>query len=81
MFFGPDSKELDIMYDRYIKGIEIPDEGIPRKFEDIHESPTLMIVPMLIIAISVVVLGIFPSVALQMIYPVSEMLSNLIGGV
>ncbi|WP_287586162.1 NADH-quinone oxidoreductase subunit M [Candidatus Borrarchaeum sp.] len=81
MFFGPDSKELDIMYDRYIKGIEIPDEGIPRKFEDVHESPTLMIVPMLIIAISVVVLGIFPSFVLELIYPVSEILSNLIGGV
>ncbi len=81
MFFGPDSKELDIMYDRYIKGIEIPDEGIPRRFEDVQESPAIMIFPMLLVASLVVILGIFPWIVLQMIYPISETLSNLIGGV
>jgi proton-translocating NADH-quinone oxidoreductase chain M len=81
MFFGPDSKELDIMYDRYIKGIEIPDEGIPRRFEDVKESPAIMILPMLLIASLVVIFGIFPWIVLQIIYPISETLSNLIGGV
>jgi len=81
IFFGPDSKELDIMYDRYIKGIEIPDEGIPRRFEDVKESPAIMIVPMLLIACIVVILGIFPWIVLQIIYPISETLSILIGGV
>ncbi len=80
IFFGPDSKELDIMYEKYIKKIEIPEEGIPRKFEDVHESPALMIIPMVVIAISVILLGIFPQIILQMIYPAAETLSNLIGG-
>ena len=80
MFFGPDSKELDIMYEKYIKKIEIPDEGIPRRFEDVHESPALMIIPMLTIAIAVILIGIFPQFILQIIYPAAETLSNLIGG-
>jgi formate hydrogenlyase subunit 3/multisubunit Na+/H+ antiporter MnhD subunit len=80
MFFGPDSKELDIMYEKYIQKIEIPDEGIPRRFEDVHESPALMIIPMLTIVIAVILIGIFPQFLLQMIYPTAETLSNLIGG-
>jgi formate hydrogenlyase subunit 3/multisubunit Na+/H+ antiporter MnhD subunit len=80
IFFGPDSKELDIMYEKYIKKIEIPEEGIPRKFEDVHESPAVMIIPMVVIAIAVILIGIFPQFLLQMIYPAAETLSNLIGG-
>ncbi len=81
IFFGPPSEALDELFERYKKGLEIPPEGIPRLFEDVHESPTIMTGPMLLVAFLVVFLGIFPWLILQIIYPFAQQLIlTLLGG-
>jgi formate hydrogenlyase subunit 3/multisubunit Na+/H+ antiporter MnhD subunit len=72
MFFGPPSTKMDTMYEDYIAGDYIPMEGIPRRFEDVHESPPLMTVPMLIVAFLVIFFGVFAGFILPLIYPAAE---------
>ncbi|MFW9831015.1 MAG: NuoM family protein, partial [Candidatus Thorarchaeota archaeon] len=57
MFFGPPSQKMDKMYEDYLAGDYIPSEGIPRKFVDVQESPPIMTIPMLIVALLVILFG------------------------
>ncbi|MFX1580786.1 MAG: NuoM family protein [Promethearchaeota archaeon] len=72
MFLGPPSTEMGKTYEEYLAGRYISPEGIPRRFEDVHESPPLMTIPMLIVALLIILLGVFAGFILPIIYPAAE---------
>ncbi|MFX1564395.1 MAG: NuoM family protein [Promethearchaeota archaeon] len=84
IFFGPPSRKMDKMYEDYLAGEYTPPEGIPRRFKDVHESPPLMTIPMLIVAFLIVSFGVFAGFILPILYPAAEaivtMLTATIGG-
>ncbi len=80
MFFGPPSKEMDKMYEEYKAGDYIPMEGTPRRFDDVHESPPLMTIPMLIVSLMVIIFGVFAGFFLPLFYTSAAAVISAIGG-
>jgi len=80
MFFGERAWGLDELYERYVKRIEIPDEGVPRPFEMVSESPLVMVVPMMLIALFVTLLGVFPHLFLPPFKLAADAILALMGG-
>ena len=49
------------------------------EFENVRESPLTMIIPMCVQCFLLVLLGIYPQLALQLIHPASKLLFQILG--
>jgi NADH-quinone oxidoreductase subunit M len=52
---------------------------VPKRLENVKESPRLVLVPIVVFATASIVLGIWPGIVLEFITPAADLLSSLLG--